>query len=115
MVSLLREPTNLVRFALMRCTTAAVTRASSSGSTSALRAATRSYNVVVILAGSEEAAGGAAGHVARAGMISSPSYTVLSFIRVSIESDTLYGNLTAISMPNLWLHAHIVANASYIA
>ena len=30
-------------------------------------------------------------------------------------SNTLYGNVTAISMPNLWLHVHIVANAGYIA
>ena len=30
-------------------------------------------------------------------------------------SDILYGNLTAISMPNLWLDVHIAANASYIA
>jgi hypothetical protein len=40
--------------------------------TSALRAATRSYNVVVILAGSEEVTGVAAGDVAIAGMRSSP-------------------------------------------
>src|SRR5215510_5835558 len=81
MVNLLREPINLARFALMRCTTAAVTSASSSGLTSALRASTRSYNVVVIRAGSEEAAGVAAGYVARAGMISSPSYVVMSLYK----------------------------------
>ena len=78
MANLLREPTNLARFALMMCTTAAVTRASSSGLTSAWRAATRSYNVVVILTGSEEGAGVATGYVARAGIILSPSYVVIS-------------------------------------
>ena len=30
-------------------------------------------------------------------------------------SDTHYGNLTAIFVPNLWLHVHIAINAGYIA
>ena len=30
-------------------------------------------------------------------------------------SDTHYGNLTAIFVPNLWLHVHIATNADYIA
>jgi hypothetical protein len=30
-------------------------------------------------------------------------------------SDSLHGNLTAISVPNLWLHVHVAANAGYIA
>jgi hypothetical protein len=30
-------------------------------------------------------------------------------------SDTHYGNLTAIFVPNLWLHVHVATNAGYIA
>jgi hypothetical protein len=29
-------------------------------------------------------------------------------------SDSLYGNLTAISVPNLWLHVHVATSAGYI-